>query len=172
MTYHTCPACGHAYATEADWLACSYPANGRDLQDDCGGGLLRLRLCAGCESSMAKPVADVPALAIELQREARNWADGHAAVMARLVAFDQIPKACGWPGCDVLHPNGVAWDRTLNGWMCGKHERAASRADRLRDQVRLAYAHIGAAEAQLVDEDDEGVANHIRAAALILRGRS
>jgi len=128
MSYHTCPACGHAYATEADWLACSYPANGRDLQDDCGGGLLRLRLCVGCESSMAKPVANVAALAIELQAEAQE----RAACLAA----------------------------------------AADCADRLRDQVRLAYAHIGAAAAQLVDEDDDGIANHIRAAALILRGRS
>ena len=80
MTYHTCPSCGHTYATEVEWLACARPSNNLDLQDDASGGLLRLRLCAGCESSMAKQVVDVAALAIELQAEAQAWAENCAAV--------------------------------------------------------------------------------------------
>lgn len=56
--YHRCPACGEVYATEADWLACPWPSNGSELQDDFAGGHLRLRLCRSCSTSMARPVRD------------------------------------------------------------------------------------------------------------------
>lgn len=52
------------------------------------------------------------------------------------------------------------------------YECAASKMDRLEDRIREAYAHIATAEAQLVAEDDEGIAGHIRAAARILLGES
>jgi hypothetical protein len=37
------------------------------------------------------------------------------------MSADDQPKRCEWAGCEVLHPNGVARDQTLDGWLCPDH---------------------------------------------------